>query len=270
MKSSYFWCQAHGAAFATLTRKAWMGVISCAVEGDITPSRKGEVIMLYHDNDEDRSDDDFMSHAWWWSRASYFQIRSPSHPDPIHDPFLGPLTFSRHHVQHLILLLTIMIMFFMTFPPELKSVASASSTGAVTSSARHAQSLSSSLSVNNLLITIKRPFSTKTSFWFYSPFTFQLSYSMNLSTFVQGWFSLPAVHWTIVPGRSSTLHVNRQPQDINTGSPQLQHHRPILHKLIREGSKKTPSLQKIIWIRWEKRLPPSRWIGEFPYWKIRF
>ena len=125
--------------------------------------------MLYHDNDEDRSDDDFMSHAWWWSRASYFQIRSPSHPDPIHDPFLGPLTFRRHHAQHLILLLlTIMIMFFMTFPPELKSVASASSTGAVTSSARHAQSLSSSLSVNNLLITIKRPFSTKTSFWFYA------------------------------------------------------------------------------------------------------
>ena len=110
-----------------------------------------------------------MSHAWWWSRASYFQIRSPSHPDPIHDPFLGPLTFRRHHAQHLILLLpTIMIMFFKTFPPELKSVASASSTGAVTSSARHAQSLSSSLSVNNLLITIKRPFSTKTSFWFYS------------------------------------------------------------------------------------------------------
>ena len=236
MKSSYFWYQAQGAAFATLTRRAWMGVISCAVEGDITPSRKGEVIMLYHDNDEDRSDDDFMSHTWWWSRASYFQIRSPSHPDPIHDPFLGPLTFRRHHAQHLILLLlTIMIMFFMTFPPELKSVASASSTGAVTSSARHAQSLSSSLSVNNLLITIKRPFSTKTSFWFYSPFTFQSSYSMNLSTFVQGWFSLPAVHWTIVPGRSSTLHVNRQPQDINTGSPQLQHHRPILHKLIREG-----------------------------------
>ena len=40
-----------------------MGVISCAVEGDITPSRKGEVIRLYIDNDEDRSDDDFISHA---------------------------------------------------------------------------------------------------------------------------------------------------------------------------------------------------------------
>ena len=163
-----------------------------------------------------------------------------------------------------------MIMFFMTFPPELKSVASASSTGAVTSSARHAQSLSSSLSVNNLLITIKRPFSTKTSFWYYSPFTFQSSYSMNLSTFVQGWFSLPAVHWTIVPGRSSTLHVNRQPQDINTGSPQLQHHRPILHKLIREGSKKNTQPTKNYLDKMRKKAAPSRWIGEFPYWKIRF
>ena len=56
-------CQVRRAASATLTRRAWMDVTSCAVEGDITPSRKGEVIRLYNDNDEDRSDDDFMSHA---------------------------------------------------------------------------------------------------------------------------------------------------------------------------------------------------------------
>ena len=120
---------------------------------------------------------------------------------------------------------------------------------------------------------------------------------MNLSTFVQGWFSLPAVHWTIVPGRSSTLHVNRQPQDINTGSPQLQHHRPILNKLIREGSKKNtqptknyldkmrkkaapqsvnrriPILENTvlaIFQYWDfPRDPPSQW-GSPSYWDTKF
>ena len=50
-------CQVREAASATLTRRAWTDVTSCAVEGDITLSRKG-------DNDYgDTCGDDLMSHG---------------------------------------------------------------------------------------------------------------------------------------------------------------------------------------------------------------
>ena len=35
-------CQVREAESATLTQRAWMDVTSCAVEGDITLSRKGD------------------------------------------------------------------------------------------------------------------------------------------------------------------------------------------------------------------------------------
>ena len=160
--------QVREAVSATLTRRAWMDVTSCAVEGDITLSRKGD----------DAYEDTFevvMNHSGWWSPASYFQMRltiSP-HPWPLSWPpsFLSSLP-SLSHPWPLILFIVLSSRLY--FPSEWKSVASASSTGVATWSARPAPSLSSSLSVNNLqlftdsqlsvnnlLLTIKRPFSTK-------------------------------------------------------------------------------------------------------------
>ena len=43
---------------ATLTLRGWMDVTSCAVEGDITLSRKGD-----NDNADDDEDNDLMIHG---------------------------------------------------------------------------------------------------------------------------------------------------------------------------------------------------------------
>ena len=50
--------QVQGAVSATLTLRGWMDVTSCAVEGDITLSRKGD-----GGTDDDDEDNDLMIHG---------------------------------------------------------------------------------------------------------------------------------------------------------------------------------------------------------------